>query len=289
VSVGVLFLAAPLSSEDQQAQLLHVSKLSAAELSAIRERAVHGDASAQVTIGLAYDGSNRAFKPDRAEARRWYEMAAKQGNLDGRFWLAGMDYSDGKDPALMRSRFFDLAKAGHVGGMSIYANFCAAGIGGAKDFSAAMLWWKKAAAGGSSEAEFNIGVMYLEGEGVTVNEVEGVNWLRRAAGEGSSAAAARLGSMALLGQGQLKPGSESVRWLKAAAEAGEGIAMWNLGSTFYRGFGVQVDYVEAYMWYALAAERGQKDGRPGFRANLTTAQVAEAERRAADWNARHEK
>ena len=59
-----------------------VGQLSANELSVVRERALAGDADAQVTLGLAFQGGSGVLKRDPAEARRWCEMSAKQGNLD---------------------------------------------------------------------------------------------------------------------------------------------------------------------------------------------------------------
>ena len=65
--------------------------------------------------------------------------------------------------------------------------------------------------------------------------------------------------------------------------------MLNLGMVLFQGKGAQGDYVEAYMWFTLAVERGLLDGRNALRPKMTSAQVAEAEERAAGWNAKHEK
>lgn len=160
-------------------QIRRVSQLSADQLTAVRERALNGDADAQVIVGLAYGGANRIFKRDPMEAHRSYEKSAKQGNLDAEFWL-------------------ELSKAGHVGAMNMYANLCAEGTDGPLSYSEAMLWWKTAAEAGSAEAAFNVAILHLEGEGVAANEKEAVRWLRRADDRGSVPTAARLGSMAMM-------------------------------------------------------------------------------------------
>jgi TPR repeat protein len=83
-----------------------------------------------------------------------------------------------------------------------------------------------------------------------------------------------------------KPEPQCVQWLRAAAEAGDAVSMLNLGTALFHEVGVRADYVEAYVWFTLAAERGMIDGRIGLRPKMTAAQIAEAEKRAADWDAR---
>jgi TPR repeat protein len=61
--------------------------------------------------------------------------------------------------------------------------------------------------------------------------------------------------------------------------------MLNLGMVLFHGTGAPTDYVKAYMWFTLASERGLVDGRRGLRPRMTSAQVAEAKKDAAIWNA----
>jgi uncharacterized protein len=280
-------LSVALFAEEPTAQMARVKKLSSAELSALQERGLRGDAEAQVLLGLAHDGGNRAYKQDTAEARRWYEMAAKQGNIDARFWLVGLDYTTGKKPSLSRAEYLALAQAGHLGGMNVYANFCAQGEGGPKDLAAAMQWWKKTAEAGSAEGAFNLGIMFLDGEGVPVNKTEAVAWLRRAANKDYLPAIKTLSPMALMGESGLKPGPETTHWLQVGANSGDPVAMNNLGMAYAHAMGVDTDYVEAYKWFALVHEKGMGDARPGIRSKMKPEQVAEGEKRAREWIASH--
>ena len=59
---AVVISLAPSFAEEPTDQVVRVSKLSRAELSTIRERALGGDPQAQFILGLAYDGANRAFR-----------------------------------------------------------------------------------------------------------------------------------------------------------------------------------------------------------------------------------
>lgn len=60
--------------------------------------------------------------------------------------------------------------------------FLALGEGGfARDEAAARLWYGRAAQGGHVDAQYNFGLMCLNGEGGRRSPVEGVAWLERAA------------------------------------------------------------------------------------------------------------
>ena len=55
---------------------------------------------------------------------------------------------------------------------------------------------------------------------------------------------------------------------------------------------VQKDYVQAHMWFNLAAAHGREKsvkGRDYIVAEMTSAQIAEAQRLAREWMAQHQK
>jgi len=55
------------------------------------------------------------------------------------------------------------------------------------------------------------------------------------------------------GNGVVRDYLEELRWLKKSAEQGHTGAQNNLGVRYASGEGVSRDYVEAYKWYNLAA------------------------------------
>lgn len=62
--------------------------------------------------------------------------------------------------------------------------------------------------------------------------------------------------------------------------------MGNLGLMYVNGWGVQQDYVVAHMWFNLAAAGGLRKAltdRELVVAKMTPEQVAEAEKRLAEW------
>jgi TPR repeat protein len=87
--------------------------------------------------------------------------------------------------------------------------------------------------------------------------------------------------------------AEALKWYRVAAERGYANAQNNLGNLYAQGHGVMQDYVQAHMWFDLAATRiraSNTEGRALFiknrdvvAAKMTAAQIAEAQRLAAEW------
>lgn len=71
-----------------------------------------------------------------------------------------------------------------------------------------------------------------------------------------------------------------------AAEGGGCDALYNLGLMYSTGHGVETDLVTAHKWFNLAAMKGSTAAR-GCRAELaaemTAAEIAEAQRQAREW------
>ena len=54
----------------------------------------------------------------------------------------------------------------------------------AQDYAEAVKWYRKAAEQGIAEAQYNLGVMYANGEGVPRDQAKAVEWLQKAAKQG---------------------------------------------------------------------------------------------------------
>ncbi len=88
---------------------------------------------------------------------------------------------------------------------------------GGLNYAGAAEWWRKGAEQGDADAQYNLGVMYSNGEGVPQDDAEAVKWYRN------------------------------------AAEQGYAQAQYNLGIKYDNGEGVPQDYAQAHMWFNLAA------------------------------------
>jgi TPR repeat protein len=92
------------------------------------------------------------------------------------------------------------------------------------------------------------------------------------------------------GQGLPEDNALAMQWYRKAAEQGLPQAQVNLGIMYEQGEGVPSDYVEAYFWYALADTQGDGQAPQAKRditKKMTPAQIADAERRVGEFKAKH--
>ena len=123
------------------------------------------------------------------------------------------------------------------------------------DYPAALKEWRPLAEQGNAYAQFNLGFMHGNGEGVAQDDAEAVEWYRR------------------------------------AAEQGLVVAQHNLGLMYAKGEGVLQDYVQAHKWFNLAAIRGSdeaRDNRDFVAEEMTRDQIAQAQRLAREWQPKAE-
>jgi hypothetical protein len=115
------------------------------------------------------------------------------------------------------------------------------------DFKAAVSSMKKAAAQGDSRAQYNLALMYKNGEGVVQDY------------------------------------AEAARWYKLSAAQGYLDAQYNLAVMYNRGDGVVQNYKKAHMWWNLVAVNGNDDAvknREMVAKKMTAQQVGEAQKMA---------
>ena len=129
------------------------------------------------------------------------------------------------------------------------------------DYATALKEWKPLAEEGDVDAQYYLGVLYDNGDGVPQDYKEAVRWYKLAAEQGVAEAQFNLGNMYYDGQGVSVDYKEAVRWFTLAAEQGDVDAQYNLGVLYDKGDGVPQDYKEAVRWYTLAAEQGDVDAQ----------------------------
>lgn len=119
---------------------------------------------------------------------------------------------------------------------------------------------------------------------------------RPLAERGNSSARDYLGALYLNGRGVPRDYSQAMRWFLLAAEQQHAAAQYSLGLMFERGQGTPPDLVQAYMWLTLAAARWESDpqlrgypitARNRVATRMMSAQIAEAQRLAREWDAAH--
>ncbi|PWR22199.1 trypsin-like peptidase domain-containing protein [Zavarzinia compransoris] len=130
------------------------------------------------------------------------------------------------------------------------------GQGLAENDAEAAKWYRLAAERGNPDAQFNLALLYDSGKGVQVNKEEAAFWYRKAAITGHVGAQYNLALMLENGDGILRDPIAAADWYRKAAEQGHAKAQNNLGVLYDKGIGIAEDKVEAARWYAAAAEQG---------------------------------
>ncbi|MGH8489545.1 MAG: tetratricopeptide repeat protein [Gammaproteobacteria bacterium] len=130
-----------------------------------------------------------------------------------------------------------------------------------QDYETALREFKTVAAAGDENAQYNVGLMYLKGQGVPENPEEASRWFHRAAMQGQVDAQSFLGALHADGEGVHQDYSLAAYWLTRAADAGHPAAQCFLGQLYFDGLGVARDYVQAYVWFRLAEANGHRESR----------------------------
>ena len=193
------------------------------------------------------------------EARTMYDKAIT-GDADAQNKLGYWYETSEKD---MASAVYWYRKSAELGYAKAQYNLGMCyyyGQGVSKDISKALKWWRRAAEQGLVDAQYNLAThisYYGDGDDVDKSIKEAVNWYRKAAEQGHIGAQCSLGECYEDGCGVSKDVSEAVKLYRKAAEQGEAWAQNRLGEIYYYGKGVSKDYYEAVKWYRKAAEQGE--------------------------------
>lgn len=161
------------------------------------------------------------------------------------------------------------------------------------DWATALKEYRALAEQGDALAQSNLGLMFLTGLGVPLNNKVAMKWFKLAAAQGEVDAQYLLGAMYYDGDGVPQDYKIAMKWYKLVAEKGILPAKSDLGWMYYKGLGVKQDNVYAHMWGNLAATAdGDKIGanlRDLVAKEMTPTQLETAQKLAKEWMRKHQK
>lgn len=143
------------------------------------------------------------------------------------------------------------------------------------DYITALSEWRPLAKQGDAAAQFSLGVMYANGQGVPRHYVDAVKWYRLAAEQGHADAQVSLGRIFDEGRGVPQDYAEAVKWYRLAIEQGAARQQVLLGARYYTSHNVRQDYAEAVTWLSLAAELADIQSR--FASALSAREALQSE------------
>src|ERR1700676_3908368 len=149
----------------------------------------------------------------------------------------------------------EIAYAGNVNAQVQLGVIYLTGDGVAKDDAEAVKWLRKAAEQDNPLGERYLAEMYFKGRGVPADIVEAAKWLRMAAEQGDAESEHNLAVLYTQGEGVPRNLKEAANWMRKAAEQNLAAGEQGLGVLYENGDGVREDPIEAAMWYRKAVDQ----------------------------------
>ena len=148
------------------------------------------------------------------------------------------------------------------------------------DFTTALREWTPLAKQGNADAQYNLGLMYVRGQGVPQDDKMAMKYFAQAAEQGDAEIQYKVGLryhlLALRHYIKISKGvtqgdkmavrllTQAAEWYTQSAEQGQTTAQYKLGVMYTAGDGVTQDDNTAVKWYTRAAEQGHADSQYGL-------------------------
>ena len=144
----------------------------------------------------------------------------------------------------------------------------------------------KKAQKGDANAQFKVGIMYHEGEGVEQNYQKALKWLKLSAEQKYPEAQFKLGQIHRKGRGVPRDYKQALEWYELAANQGHPKAQFNLGVMYDQEQGLPHNIVGAHKWYSLAGEQGLRlatRNRDLIAKHMTPEQINKSKQLIKEW------
>lgn len=123
------------------------------------------------------------------------------------------------------------------------------------DFELAMSLWMPHAQSGNPIAQFYVGSLYRNGEGVDIDYLEAARWFKLSADNGEWVSQSNLGQMYYLGQGVDQNYKTAAYYFELAATQGDPKSQHNLAHMYQSGLGIDKDINKSEFWFRHAIAR----------------------------------
>jgi TPR repeat protein len=158
-------------------------------------------------------------KPDAEKATQWFTSAQKQEDRTRAMRRVAQFFDDPQNPSRSIAEAYrwyeQAAYEGDIESQITMGDWYYQGEHLPKNVLTGLKWYGKAAAQNSPYAQYSVGVIYLQGsEEVPMDYEQAINWLQKAANQGFAAAQYTLGKMYYSGTGMVPNNVLAYAWLK---------------------------------------------------------------------------
>lgn len=137
---------------------------------------------------------------------------------------------------------------------------------------------------GDADAQFELGLRLITGEGVKKNVEDGVKLIEKAAKQKHLRAQHVIATLYEDGVGVKKDLAKAAEWYRTSAELGFALSQHSLGALYEEGKGVKKDTAKAAEWFKKAAEQGNPPSQTVFASKLERGEgVDKSTAKAALW------
>ncbi|KAI8880317.1 HCP-like protein [Backusella circina FSU 941] len=193
------------------------------QLKKLAGHALRTDGNAMYAIGMKYY-HGQDFTQNKDIGFQWIKKAGKAGLEEAELKLAEM-YKNGGDVV-------------------------------DQDYHESSIWTTKVVLKKSSEAQCNLGLLYLSGEGVREDPLEASKWFTKSADQGNTEGYYQFGLLRLYGSGVRKDEEEAIEWLYKSASSGNTNALHLLGEFYENGEYIDKVVCRAIKLYEYSANNG---------------------------------
>src|ERR1700693_4083418 len=123
---------------------------------------------------------------------------------------------------------------------------------------------KQQAFAGDVNAQVQLGVNYLTGDGVAKDDAEALTWFRKAADQDNPVAERYMAEMYFKGRGVPADNLEAAKWLRMSAEQGDAQSQYSLAVLYTQGMGVPRNFKLAADWMQKSADQNLAAGELGL-------------------------
>ena len=128
-----------------------------------------------------------------------------------------------------------------------------------KQYERAYKIWLPLAEQGDPEAQYNIALLYMKGNGVEKDERTALSWFTRAGEQGMADAQYNAGFMFYTGKGVYPDNRSAIEWWQLAANQGHPNAQNNLAIMYAFAYATKKDPEKAIALWTAAAKQGHPD------------------------------
>lgn len=253
--------ATTYTGEDAAYRALEDGKyLTALEIA--KKKAGENHPASHTLIGRIYSEGLGVAKDEKAAAD-WYTRGAQLGDVNAAFAL-GLMHAQGrggidKNFDKAAELFETAARTGHPQANYNLGLLFLNGTGKPLNEHRAARHIAYAAEKGIAAAQYDLAGLYGAGSGVTFDAYEQARWLAKAADQGLATAEYEYAVLLLQGKGIRADEPKAIPYLKSAAAKGVAGAQNRLAWIYDEGIGVAKDAVEMAKWRILARDGGVED------------------------------